>query len=126
MGHDKKLKEHADEISKFQDEADAAQKCLDEAKRVKEEHDLAQKKKSDELDDAKKKHDDAIIAHAVSMNAKKEECEKKEQVAREEGRKAGLQACPGVNGLMREIWRLRQKLGAADAANDEEEEEEEE
>merc|ERR1711998_443535 len=122
MGHDKKLKEHADEISKFQDEADAAQareakieserkkavderekhaaactkqqkedaamiedlkskhtsaaqKCLDEAKRVKEEHDLAQKKKSDELDDAKKKHDDAIIAHAVSMNAKKEECE---------------------------------------------------
>ena len=40
-------------------------------------------------------------------------CKRKEADARDAGRKAGLKACPGVNGLMREIWRLRQKLGKA-------------
>merc|ERR1712100_730550 len=60
-------------------------------------------------------------AEAAKAAAQMQECTaRQENDAREEGRKAGLQACPGVNGLMREIWRLRQKLGKAAAGEEEE------
>jgi len=48
---------------------------------------------------------------AGELSSLRKQCKQKEADARDAGRKAGLKACPGVNGLMREIWRLRQKLG---------------
>jgi len=61
--------------------------------------------------DAQKAHSDAVAQHTADTAEAQAECNKKEVDARESGRKAGLMACPGVNGLMREIWRLRQKVG---------------
>jgi len=57
---------------------------------------------------------DPALDNSAELADQTEQCKKKQQLAQEEGRKAGLQSCPGVNGLMREIWRLRQKLGAAE------------
>jgi len=114
----KQQKEDAAEIESLkQKHTKAAQKCLDEAKKAKDEHDQKEAESKKKFDDEKKAHEDSVIAHSNTMAKFKRDCEAKETQAREEGRQAGLQACPGVNGLMREIWRLRQKLGAADAAN---------
>jgi len=52
---------------------------------------------------------------ANELSSMRKQCKQKQADARDAGRKAGLKACPGVNGLMREIWRLRQKLGKAAA-----------
>jgi len=65
---------------------------------------------------AKQSANDAALEKDMAEQA--DQCKKKQQQAQEEGRKAGLQSCPGVNGLMREIWRLRQKLGAAEGEQD--------
>jgi len=105
---------------------EAAKKCLDEAKAAKAKADKKLAGKQKEYDEEKKAHEDTVIAHADDSSEKKEKCQQKQQDAREEGRKAGLQACPGVNGLMREIWRLRQKLGASEAAGGSSEEDEDE
>jgi len=119
----KQQKNDADMIEQLKaDHSQAAQQCLSKARQVKDKHDALTKKNNEELKQEKKAHEDSVIAHKNSAAANKKKCQEKETLAREEGRKAGLQACPGVNGLMREIWRLRQKLGAAEASNGEEEE----
>merc|ERR1711998_570515 len=119
--HDKAIAAHEDKIEQFKNDAakaaeitalqslhtSAAKKCLEDAQKAKERTDQLQKQVETKLDDEVQSHQDSIIAHDNAMTEKNKECEDKEEQAREEGRKAGLQACPGVNGLMREIWRLR-------------------
>merc|ERR1712167_219953 len=110
-------------------------KCADEAKSAEAEADAAVQAEVDKAAAQAKKHledlagmtalkDKAVADHAkaVSDHAKatldaQKECDQKQVDAREEGRKAGLLACPGVNGLMREIWRLRQQVGTSKTAD---------
>lgn len=122
---DQDMRDKADEINALQSlHTSAAKKCLEEAMKAKTKTDSLHKQLNGKLETEVQAHQDSIIAADNGMKQKSKECEDKEEQAREEGRKAGLQSCPGVNGLMREIWRLRQKLGAADAASNNEEEEE--
>jgi hypothetical protein len=110
-------------------------KCADEAKSAEAEADVAVQTEVDKAAAQAKKHlediagmtalkDKAVADHAkavsdhtkATLDAQKE-CDQKQVDAREEGRKAGLLACPGVNGLMREIWRLRQQVGTSKSAD---------
>lgn len=99
--------------------SDAEKKCVAEAEKAAAEH-------ADKYGTLEAKHKSATESAAEAaataernMASYKKTCQAKEADAREEGRKAGLQACPGVNGLMREIWRLRQQLGKAAAGEEE-------
>jgi len=96
------------------------QKCVKEAKAAAEAHSTKYRKLEQAKKNADEEHQQRIASHTTAMSDLRKSCLAKENDAREEGRKAGLQACPGVNGLMREIWRLRQKLGKAAAGEEEE------
>lgn len=77
-----------------------------------------------DLANMKAKKDKSVADHSAATAAAASEkakaladCQTKQADAREEGRKAGLLACPGVNGLMREIWRLRQAAGESNGSD---------
>jgi len=120
-----KLHTKASEAAAFEEtvkvlKADPSNKAKAECMKQIEEVEKRLEVKNAEMKQLEGQQKDTVIAHVDAQKTAKEECETKEVDAREEGRKAGLQACPGVNGLMREIWRLRQKLGAADAGGERE------
>jgi hypothetical protein len=96
----------------------AAKKCVAEATKIEEDNKKALSASRDKLTEEKKAHGVTRASSEANMQALKAKCLQDESQARDDGKQEGLKACPGVNGLMREIWRLRQKLGAADAGGE--------
>jgi hypothetical protein len=100
-------------------ESDAgAEKCMKEASDALKDHASTMAAQSAKLSVEKKAHAQTKSSNERSQKDAKAKCLLDEQQARDQGKQEGLKACPGVNGLMREIWRLRQKLGAADAGGE--------
>merc|ERR1712072_438144 len=111
----KKMEENAAEMAALKKgQSQGEQKCVEKAKAEK-----ALKNATEKAKNMQKSQGSENAKHEATLSELKKTCKTKEQDAREEGRKAGLQACPGVNGLMREIWRLRQKAGEKAAGEEE-------